>query len=141
MQSSLNVLGVITVSGGTPTYDFTTSGDYYISGSNNIQVEPGVSVRLRVDTPTFNPSSIHIVSSNGVSGSLSIYQVSGSANMSGTVTVDSGRARNLYYYGLPGVTNITYGGGSSFVGVVYAPRPDSWFFVFDSYDARAPIKG
>lgn len=42
--------------------------------------------------------------------------------MSGNVTVDSGRARNFYYYGLPGVSNITYGGNSSFIGVIYAPE-------------------
>jgi choice-of-anchor A domain-containing protein len=44
--------------------------------------------------------------------------------MSGNVTVDSGRARNFWYYGLPGVTSITYGGTSSFVGVIYAPEAD-----------------
>jgi hypothetical protein len=53
---------------------------------------------------------------------LILYQVAGTASMSGSVTVDSGRARNFYYYGLPGVTSITYGGNSSFVGVVYAPE-------------------
>ena len=111
-----------TTIGATATYDFTTSGDYYVSDSSNIQVEPGVTVRLRVDTTSFNPSSIHVVSSNGVSGTLIIYQVAGTATMSGSVTVDSGHARNLYYYGLAGVTNITYGGSSTFVGVLYAPE-------------------
>lgn len=116
------VLGVTTTIGGTPMYDFTTSGDYYINSSTNIQVEAGVTVRLRVDTPNFNPGSIHIVSTNGVSGTLMLYQMTGSSTMSGNVTVDSGRARNFFYYGLPGVTNITYGGTSSFVGAVYAPE-------------------
>jgi len=116
----ITVLGITT--GGTTTYDFTTSGDYYLSGSSPIQVEPGITVRVRVDATTFNPSSIHIVSSNGISGTLLLYQVAGSASMSGTATVDSGKARNFYYFGLPGVTNITYGGNSSFVGVVYAPE-------------------
>ena len=103
-------------------YDFTTSGDYYINSSTNIQVEAGVTVRLRVDNANFNPSSIHVVSTNGVSGTLILYQVAGSSTMSGNVTVDSGRARNFYYYGLPGVTNITYGGTSMFVGAIYAPE-------------------
>ena len=103
-------------------YDFKTSGDYYIATSSNIQVEPGVTVRLRVDALNFNPANIHIVSSNGVSGTLVIYQVAGTSTMNGNVTVDSGRARNFYYYGLPGVTGITYGGTSAFVGVVYAPE-------------------
>ena len=107
---------------GTPTYDFAVSGDYYVADSSNIQVEPGVSVRLRVDATSFNPASIHVMATNGVSGSLAIYQVSGTVTMSGNVTVDSGRARNLYYYGLPGVTSITYGGNSCFVGAIYAPE-------------------
>lgn len=111
-----------TVVGGSTAYDFLVSGDYYISAANNIQVEPGVTVRLRVDTPTFNPASVHIVSSNGISGTLILYQVTGSASMSGSVTVDSGRPRNFFYYGLPGLTNITYGGNSSFVGSIYAPE-------------------
>jgi len=110
--------------GGTQVYDFITSGDYYVTGSNDIQVEPGVSVRLRVDTTTFSPANIHILSTNGVSGTLTAYQVSGSASMSGNTTVDSGRARNFWYYGLPGVTSITYGGTSSFIGVIYAPEAD-----------------
>jgi hypothetical protein len=116
----LSLLGLTL--GGSSGYDFVTSGDYYVTDSSNIQVEPGVTVRLRVDTTSFNPSSIHVVSSNGVSGTLILYQVAGTAAMSGSVTVDSGHARNLYYYGLPGVTSITYGGSSSFVGALYAPE-------------------
>ena len=126
LPASTTTIGGITLLGitvgGTTTYDFTTSGDYYLSGSSPIQVEPGVTVRVRVDSTTFNPSSIHIVSSSGISGTLILYQVAGSASMGGSVTVDSGRARNFYYYGLPGVTSITYGGSSSFIGVVYAPE-------------------
>ena len=116
--------GITLTVGGTATYDFTTSGDYFISSTSNIRVEPGVTVRLRVDATTFSPASIHIVSSNGISGTLNVYQVSGSASMSGNTTVDSGRARNFWYYGLTGVTSITYGGTSSFIGVIYAPEAD-----------------
>ena len=38
------------------------------------------------------------------------------------VTLDSGRAKNLIYYGLPGVTSITYNGSTTFTGVIYAPE-------------------
>jgi hypothetical protein len=120
MVGGITVAG-ITV-GGTPVYDFTTSGDYSISGSSDIQVEAGVNVRLRVDTTTFTPANIHILSTNGTSGTLTIYQVSGTVSMSGNPTVDSGRARNFWYYGLPGVTSVTFGGTSSFIGVIYAPE-------------------
>jgi len=120
LPASTRILGGLLT--GLLGYDFTTSGDYYINSGNNIQVEPGVTIRLRVDSTFFNPANVHIVSSNGISGTLILYQVAGTASMSGSVTVDSGRARNFYYYGLPGVTQITYGGNSSFVGVVYAPE-------------------
>ena len=113
-----------TTVGGTSVFDFNASGDYYITGSNDIRVEPGVTARVRVDTTTFSPANIHILSTNGTSGTLIVYQVSGIANMSGNTTVDSGRPRNFWYYGLPGVTSITYGGNSSFVGVMYAPEAD-----------------
>jgi hypothetical protein len=111
-----------TIIGGVTGYDFTASGDYSVNTSAGIQVEPGITVRVRVDTTTFNPSNIHVVSSNGISGTLIIYQVAGTVNIGSGTTVDSGRARNFYYYGLPGVTSITYGGSSTFVGVIYAPE-------------------
>jgi hypothetical protein len=118
------ILGITTTIGGTTAYDFAVSGDYYVGDSKDIHVEPGATVRLRVDTTTFSPANIHIHSTNGVSGTLTVYQVAGSASMSGNTTVDSGRARNFWYYGLPGVTSVTYGGNSSFVGVMYAPKAD-----------------
>ncbi len=109
---------------GSQIHDFTASGDYYVNDSLDLQVEPGVTVRLRVDTTSFSPGNVNILSTNGNSGTLAVYQVSGSGGMSGNVTVQSGRARNLFYYGLPGVTSITYGGNSSFIGTIYAPEAD-----------------
>ncbi len=38
--------------------------------------------------------------------------------------MDSGRAGNFYYYGLPGVTSITFSGTTAFIGVIYAPEAD-----------------
>jgi hypothetical protein len=90
---------ITTTIGRTTLYDFTVSGDYYISGSSDNQVEAGVTVRLRVDSTSFSPANIHIVSTNGTSGTLTVYQVAGSASLSGNTTVDSGRARNFWYYG------------------------------------------
>lgn len=110
--------------GGATVYDFKTSGDYYVNSSNDILVEPGITVRVRLDAASFSPANIHILSTNGTSGTLILYQVAGSASMSGNTTVDSGRARNFWYYGLPGVTSVTYGGTSSFIGVIYAPEAD-----------------
>jgi hypothetical protein len=109
---------------GTPTHRFTTSGDYSIADNSNIQVEPGVSVRVRLDSNSFDPATVRILSTNGISGSLTVYQVSGAAYLKGNWEVQSGRARNFYYYGLPGVTSVTFDGTSSFVGVIYAPEAD-----------------
>jgi hypothetical protein len=110
---------------GTSSYDFSASGSYSISGgSTPIIVEPGVTAVVRVDATSFNPASVHIMSTNGISGTLILYQVSGSVDLSGSLTVDSGRARYFYYYGLPGVTSIKYNGSSTFIGAIYAPNAD-----------------
>ncbi len=109
--------------GKTLVRDFKTSGDYIVSDATDITIEPGVTVRLQVTSTSFNPDNIHVVAKNGVSGSLEIYQLSGNGTIN-NITLDSGRARNFYYYGLPGVTTITYGGSSTFTGVIYAPQAD-----------------
>jgi hypothetical protein len=106
-------------------YVFTMNGSWSIpstGGSTPIVVMPGVSVQLRVDATSFNPTSIHVMATNGISGTLNLYQVSGSMTLSGSAVVDSGISRNFYYYGLPGVTSITCGGSSTFVGAIYAPE-------------------
>ena len=109
---------------GSQIHDFTVSGDYFVSDTLDLQVEPGVIARVRVDSTSFSPSNVNILSTNGLSGTLLIYQVSGSGSMGGNVSVQSGKPSNLFYYGLPGVTSITYGGNSSFIGVIYAPEAD-----------------
>jgi hypothetical protein len=108
---------------GTTSYDFAASGNYSISsGSTPLIVEPGVTAVVRVDATTFNPADIHVMATNGVSGTLILYQVSGSMTLNGSATVDSGRARNFYYYGLDGVTSIKYNGSSTFIGAMYTPN-------------------
>jgi hypothetical protein len=109
------------------SYVFGSSGAWSIpsSGGNTpIEVLAGASVQLRVDATSFNPTTVHIGATNGISGTLYLYQVSGSMALSGGVTVDSGCAQNFYYYGLPGVTSISMGGSSTFYGAIYAPEAD-----------------
>jgi hypothetical protein len=107
----------------TNTYVFVVSGAYKISyGNLSIIVLPGVSVQLRVDATSFNPASIHVMASNGVSGTLILYQVAGTATLGGGVSVDSQIAGNFFYYGLPGVTSTACNGSSTFVGAIYAPE-------------------
>ena len=104
-------------------YVFNQSGAWSISsGTAPIVVMPGVSVQLRVDATTFNPGAINIATTNGISGTLSLYQVSGTATLNGNTYVASQCAQNFYYYGLPGVTSITCSGSSTFVGAIYAPE-------------------
>ena len=108
------------------TYTFASSGAWKISSSSApINVLPGANVQLRCDATAFNPAMIHVIqSSNGISGTLNLYQVSGTCNLSGSVTVDSQCAQNFYYWGLPGVTSINYGGSSTYYGAIYAPEAD-----------------
>ena len=42
--------------------------------------------------------------------------------MSGNSAPGVTRPQNFYYYGLPGVTSITLGGNSTYIGVIYAPE-------------------
>jgi hypothetical protein len=116
--------GTVSVSN-TPSYDFSASGTYSIANANTpIIVEPGVTATVRVDATSFAPDAVHIMSTNGISGTLILYQVSGSMTLNGGLTVDSGRARNFYYYGLDGVTSIKMNGSSTYIGAIYAPNAD-----------------
>jgi hypothetical protein len=108
----------------TTVHDFNLDGDYYVADSFGITVEPGVKVRVRLDTKSFDPSSINILSAANSSGSLTIYQVEGTVSLSGNATVNSGQARNFHYFGLPEVDNIKFSGNSTFIGVIYAPQAD-----------------
>jgi hypothetical protein len=107
---------------GVNSYYFTTSGDYYLSGSLPIVVAPGVTVRIREDSASFNPGGIHVMATNGISGTLSLYQTSGQMTLNGNLTVDSGVPINFQYYGMSGVKSVKFAGNSVFVGVVYSPE-------------------
>jgi hypothetical protein len=112
-------------SGGSLTHDFTSiySGGYYdVSDSGKIIVEPGVTVTLKISTTSFSPSTLTILGGMTNSGTLKMYQVSGTATMSGNAALQVSRPENFYYYGLPGVTAITLGGTTTFIGVIYAPE-------------------
>jgi hypothetical protein len=77
-----------------------------------------------VDATSFSPANLDVQYANGISGSMSVYQVSGGASIAASLAVESGKAQNFYYYGLPAVTSVTAGGNSSWVGVIYAPEAD-----------------
>jgi hypothetical protein len=115
--------------GGHPTYyyDFQPidSGGYFlINNSDSITVEPGVSVTLHVTATSFAPATISLNGGTTNSGTIVMYQDSGSVTLGGNA--DGGaianRPVNFIYLGLPGVTSITFSGTSDFVGAVYAPE-------------------
>ena len=112
-------------SGSSQVHDFTSSGFYWVNDSAKIIVEAGVTVTLDVRTSSFNPAAVVIHGGVANSGSVNIYQESGSMTIAGNTAVDASLVpQNLYYFGLPGVTSITFGGNSSFIGVIYAPEAD-----------------
>jgi len=112
-------LPAVAVSG---AYDFTVSGNYLVTDSKNITVEPGVTVNLKLTATSFSPSTITVNGGLTNSGTLTMYQVSGTASIGGNSAPNVTRPQNFYYYGLPGVTSITFSGTSDFIGVIYAPE-------------------
>jgi len=105
-------------------FTFSTGGKYIISdGIAQIIVAPGADVTLYVTATTFRPTGITIQTNNLGSGNLKIYQQSGTALFpgSGKTAVQSERAENLQYFGMPGVTSVTYEGNYNFFGFIYAP--------------------
>jgi hypothetical protein len=106
-------------------HTFTTSGYYTVNDQSPIVINPGVTVTLDVTkSGSFSPSSVQIHGGTTNSGTAYIYlNGPNSVSIAGNTAVDSSnRPENLYYYGSPTLTDITYSGNSTFVGVVYAPE-------------------
>jgi hypothetical protein len=108
-------------------HDFTSDNTalfqtFFLNDSLSIQVEPGVTVILDVQSTNYAPASITILGGVTNSGTLVIYQESGSATLFGTGTGPGLRADSFWYFGLPQVTSVTLGGNTTFVGVIYAPE-------------------
>jgi hypothetical protein len=108
----------------TTEHDYTNSGAYIVQDSDPIVVESGVTVTLQVETLSFSPSSVTINGGTTASGTIIMYQDSGTVTLGGNSSGGAigNRPENFYYYGLPGVTSITLGGTSTFVGAIYAPN-------------------
>lgn len=107
-------------------YTFTTSGYYVVNNTRNISVAPGVSVILDVKVTSFNPSAIDIGGGTTNSGTLKMYQESGTVTLGGNSQGGGigNRPENFIYYGLPGVTSMTLSGTSTYIGAIYAPEAD-----------------
>jgi hypothetical protein len=107
-------------------YNFTNSGSYRIrtaGGAHPIYIAPNVTVNLDVQLSSFDTTSSSAITIQGGlnnAGTVNIYQESGSVNLQ--VANGTYRPENLAYYGLPGVTSMTFNGNQEFVGVIYAPE-------------------
>jgi hypothetical protein len=106
------------------TNTFTSSGYYIVNNSNPIYVAPGVTATVDVQTTSFSPSTVSIGGSTTNSGSLIMYQDSGTATLGGNAGGGAigNRPENFVYFGLSNMTSITLSGTSTFVGAIYAPN-------------------
>lgn len=130
--TTTNVVTIITNADNTTTtninknfYNFTQTGSYRITvagGLYPIQVAPGITVTLDIQLSNFDPSAITVLGGVNNSGTVIMYQESGTATLSGNASAGGYRPINFQYYGLPGVTQITLSGTSQFIGVIYAPE-------------------
>lgn len=106
-------------------HTFTTSGSYTVNDNLPMVINTGVTVTLNVTkSGSFSPSSVQIHGGTTNSGTAYLY-LNGptSVSIAGNTAIDaSNRPENLYYYGLPTLTAITYSGNSTFVGVIYSPE-------------------
>ena len=117
-----NSTGVVST---TTTYNFNTPGNYILtSDAYPIVIEPGVIVNLNVTSTTFNPSSISLPGGVGAAGTARFYfNGPSSITISGNASVpDNTTPENLWFFGRPSLTSVTYGGTSDFTGVLYAPE-------------------
>jgi hypothetical protein len=86
------------------------SGTAYVRGDATLYV-----------TTTLNFSGINI----GREGRLRLYSAAPSATLAGNGVVNQpGRAKNLYFYGLPTCKVVTLSGNGGFTGCIYAPQAD-----------------
>jgi len=118
----------ITASGGQyppltgSTYDFIlTNGTYVASDFHGKVLVTGNAVLLV--TSTFNFSGSDGITINP-GASLQVYVAAASASLGGNGIQNSNDAMSFIYYGLKSNTSLSFGGNSSFTGVIYAPYAD-----------------
>jgi hypothetical protein len=115
---------------GTPvSHSFTNNGYYIVNDNGSLSVEYGAKIILQVNVTNYFPSAITIKGGTTNAGTIVIYQTSGSATLGKAATggAINSRPENFIYFGLSGVSDITLGSGSTFVGTVYAPSASSIF--------------
>jgi hypothetical protein len=111
-------------SGGIYTNYFTSNGYYDINNNYPIFVQTNVSVTVDVKSSSYSPGGLTINGGTTNSGTLVMYQKSGTVTLGGNSGGGAihNRPQNFIYFGLPGVSSITLSIGTNFVGVIYAPE-------------------
>lgn len=122
---SWNSAPTATISGKTE-HIFNSSGYYIVNDSYPITVNANVNVTLDVRPANWNPTTLTINGGTTNSGNVVLYLRSGNITMAGNKSggAAANRPENLYVFGLPAVTSITWSGNSDFVGAIYAPEAD-----------------
>jgi len=104
------------------SYDFIlTNGTYQVSDFHGKVLVSGNAVLLV--TSSFNFSGSDGITINP-GASLQVYVAAASASLGGNGVQNPGDAMSFIYYGLKSNTSLSFGGNSSFTGVVYAPYAD-----------------
>lgn len=109
--------------GNSLAHTFTSSGYYAVSDSGSLTVLPGVRAMLLVLSSSYSPAGLTVQGGTTNAGTLVMYQNFGTATFNGSITggAINNRPENFIYLGPPGVSQITFGNISTFVGTVYAP--------------------
>ena len=102
-----------------PTYDYIlTNGNYILSSFSGKVLITG-NAKLLVNS-SFNFSGNQGITINP-GASLEVYVAAASASLGGNGVQNQGDAMSFIYYGLKSNTSLSFGGNSSFTGVIYAP--------------------
>jgi hypothetical protein len=126
VDASGNPIAWTPAPGNSGSHTFSSGGYYIIGDNGDLNVPAGTTVVLDVQSSSYDLSKASINIGGGMTnaGTIIMYQERGTVTLGGS---NSGGAvnnqpKNFVYFGLPGVTSISMGGGSTFVGVIYAPE-------------------
>ncbi|HYT59819.1 MAG TPA: collagen-binding domain-containing protein, partial [Haliangiales bacterium] len=103
-------------------YDYVlSSGDYRIKDFKGAVLVVGAA-RVLVES-SFNFSGADGISINS-GANLQVYVAPASASLGGNGVQNQGNAMSFIYWGLNSNTTLSFGGNSTFTGVIYAPYAD-----------------
>ena len=111
---------ILTGSGnpGTPAYYYVDAGTTISGGAVLLVTNGAVVLKCKGDFTLSGGSGISIAK-----GSTLAAYLNGTTSLGGGGVVNNTySSTNCIFYGSPTCTNITYGGGSGFIGIVYAPE-------------------